>query len=246
RCVTHYRMSRSLAGPWRAPANDTFDGRAYYAAKTAGDGPRRFVFGWLPTRGGEQDDGGWEWGGELVAHALIQQPDGTLIVRPPATVREAFTIAHPLTPQPILGAWHGLAADAVGRHSLLALGAMPEECLIEATVTVEQGTGAAGLVLRADDAGDRYYPVRLEPGAGRLVIDRWPRPGDQPFMVERPLAITPGEPVALRIIASGTNLVVYAGDVALSCRMYAPRAGALGLFVTEGAARFDAVRVLTR
>jgi hypothetical protein len=35
RSVTHYRMSRSLHGPWQAPENDTFDGRAYYATKSA-------------------------------------------------------------------------------------------------------------------------------------------------------------------------------------------------------------------
>ncbi len=246
RCVTHYRMSRSLSGLWLAPANDTFDGRAYYAAKTAGDGQRRFVFGWLPTRGGENDDGGWEWGGELVVHELIQQSDGTLTIRPPETVLGAFTIEQSLTPKPILGAWDGLAADAVARHSLLALGAMPEECLIEATVTMEPGTYAAGLLLRADDAFDGYYQVRLDPANGRMVIDRWPRPGDQPFMVERPLRIAPGESVTLRVIVSGSNLVVYAGDAALSCRIYDHRAGGLGLFVTEGTARFDAVRVLAR
>ncbi|HMN30863.1 MAG TPA: family 43 glycosylhydrolase, partial [Caldilineaceae bacterium] len=50
RHVTHYRMSRSLQGPWLAPANDAFDGRGYYAAKSAGDGERRFLFGWLATR----------------------------------------------------------------------------------------------------------------------------------------------------------------------------------------------------
>ena len=35
RMHTRYRMARSLKGPWLTPANDTFDGRAYYAAKTA-------------------------------------------------------------------------------------------------------------------------------------------------------------------------------------------------------------------
>jgi beta-fructofuranosidase len=246
RCVTHYRMSRSLAGPWLAPANDSFDGRPYYAAKTAGDGARRYVFGWLPTRGEEKDDGGWQWGGELVAHEVMQQPDGTLTVRPPETVLAAFTAPQPTTPRPVLGAWDGLATDAVGRHSLLALGPMPGECLIETTVTVAPGTAAAGLLLRADDAMDRYYQVRLEPNNQRLVIDRWPRPGDQPFIVERPLPITPGAPVTLKIIASGTNLVVYADDVALCCRMYEHREGGLGAFVTEGAAAFGEVTVNMR
>jgi beta-fructofuranosidase len=50
RFVTQYRMSRSIEGPWRAPAVDTFDGRAFYAAKSATDGRRRYLFGWNPTR----------------------------------------------------------------------------------------------------------------------------------------------------------------------------------------------------
>ena len=35
---TRYRMSRSINGPWTTPADDSFDGRAYYAARTAFDG----------------------------------------------------------------------------------------------------------------------------------------------------------------------------------------------------------------
>jgi beta-fructofuranosidase len=87
----------------------------------------------------------------------------------------------------------------------------------------------------------------------RLVVDRWPRPGDQPFMLERPLALTPDQPVELIILVDGTNLVVYAGNdqrdhglVALSCRMYEHRQGALGAFVTEGKATFDSTRLMTR
>ena len=32
KCKTIYRMSKSLQGPWQAPIDDVFDGRAYYAA----------------------------------------------------------------------------------------------------------------------------------------------------------------------------------------------------------------------
>ena len=71
RNVTHYRVSKTLNGPWLAPENDTFDGRAFYAAKTAGDGKRRFVFGWNPTRENEADDGDWQWAGHMVAHELL-------------------------------------------------------------------------------------------------------------------------------------------------------------------------------
>ncbi|MDQ2733372.1 MAG: hypothetical protein M3Y56_17115 [Armatimonadota bacterium] len=55
--VTEYRMSRSADGPWMIPADPTLDGRAYYAAKSAGDGQQRFLFGWLSTREGMKDEG---------------------------------------------------------------------------------------------------------------------------------------------------------------------------------------------
>lgn len=181
RCVTHYRMSRSLTGPWLAPVNDTFDGRAYYAAKTAGDGERRFLFGWLPTRDGEKDDGNWQWGGDLVAHEIHQQPDGTLTVCLPDSVAAPFTREITFTPTPVLGDWEadGLV-NAVGRQSILALGELPEECLLETTVTVGTRAYACGVLLRAGDDWNSFYQVRLEPGNNRLVIDRWPRPGDNP------------------------------------------------------------------
>jgi beta-fructofuranosidase len=258
RSVTHYRMSRSLQGPWLAPANDTFDGRAFYAAKSfcAEDG-RRYMFGWLPTREGETDSGKWQWGGELVVHEVVQRADGTLAVRPPETVLAAFGRAVAFgAPRTVLGAWQAdedgsLAASVVGRNAIVSLGAMPEECLIETRVTYERGTASCGLLLRADATYDAYYQVRLEPGNQRMVIDRWPRPGDEPFMLERPLALQEGAPVTLKVIASGTNLVVYASAderewTALSCRMYDHRSGEWGLFVSEGQARFAGLQVRSR
>ena len=60
-----------------APENDTFDNRAFYAAKTASDGRRRFVFGWNPTRAESRDFQPWHWGGNLVVHEVVQEADGT-------------------------------------------------------------------------------------------------------------------------------------------------------------------------
>lgn len=251
RQVTHYRMARSLAGPWQCPADDVFDARPYYAAKTAGDGDRRYVFGWLATRAEDSDEGAWGWGGDLVVHEAVARPDGTFAVRMPETVAAAFTTTHGLTPQPVWGGWQtdseACVADATARHSIFSLGELPEECLVEATVTFEAATAACGLQLRMDPAANRYYQLRLEPSRQRVVMDRWPRPADQPFMLERPLALTAGEPVRLRVLVSGTCVVVYVNDeIALSSRMYNHRDGHLGLFVTEGQARFENVTIKTR
>jgi beta-fructofuranosidase len=254
RCVTHYRMSRSLEGPWLAPADDAFDSRAYYAAKTASDVklaegsiPHRFLFGWLPTRVGEKDDGDWQWGGNLVVHKIHQRPDGTLAVRPPETVLAAFPQPVELSPSPVLGEWQveagQFSCDSTSRHSILGLGTLPDEALLEGEIDFTPGTAAFGLLLRADPGMDSYYQFRFEPANHRVVVDRWPRPGDQPFMLERPLKMQPGQPVRLQVIVSDTCLVAYLdGETALSCRMYDHPQGSLGLFVTEGMCRFTFIK----
>lgn len=50
RFATCYRMSRSPRGPWIRPLVDTFDARAFYAAKTGTDGVHRYLYGWNPSK----------------------------------------------------------------------------------------------------------------------------------------------------------------------------------------------------
>ena len=98
---TYYRMSRSLKGPWLRPEVDTFDGRAFYAAKTGFDGVNHYVYGWNPTRGEDtwkfdpEEDYGrdyqtWNWGGSIVVHKIIQHEDGSLGVCPLESVAHAL------------------------------------------------------------------------------------------------------------------------------------------------------------
>jgi beta-fructofuranosidase len=251
RHVTHYRMSRSLSGPWQAPENDTFDGRAYYAAKSAADGQRRFLFGWLATREGEKDDGPWQWGGNLVVHEVRQEADGTLSVSVPDSVNHAFGRSVPFSSQPGVGRSETngdqvriAAPDSFG---CAMAGAMPERCKIEAMITLEPGTRGGGIMLRCSDDLESAYYIRLEPGRRRLVFDLWPRPGDRPFAVEleRPLELPAGQPVALQVFVDGTACVVYAaGKIAMSTRLYDRPAGRWGVFVNEGAGWFENLSLL--
>ncbi|MBI3830531.1 MAG: GH32 C-terminal domain-containing protein [Planctomycetes bacterium] len=257
RCVTHYRKSRSLSGPWLLPdaadGGDTFDGRAFYAAKTAGDGRRRFAFGWLPTRDGEKDDGGFQWGGNLVVHELAQDAAGNLSVRAPEEVLASFGMPKPFMRASVLGAWDWNAAkaaancDATSRFSATILGDLPDEALLETTITCSPDCAGAGLLLRADANLDSYYQVRLEPARQRVVVDRWKRAGDQPFMLERPVHLPVGAPVRLRVLVDGTCLVAYVNErVALSCRMYQRLGAQWGLFATEGRAAFEGLALRVR
>lgn len=249
---TRYRMARSLQGPWLTPADDTFDGRAFYAAKTASDGKRRFLFGWLPTRTDGKDYRSWNWGGNLVVHEISQASDGRLLVKIPETVDAAFARPQSFRFSPGLGSVKTDAGEvrlaAPGSFGCSSAGPMPQRARIEATVEFDEMTRGCGVMLRSSEDYESGYYIRLEPGRNRLVFDAWPRPGDLPFMVEleRPIDLKPGTPVSLKIIADGSCGVVYAaGKVAMSFRMYDLPKGNWGVFVNDGAARFRDISLST-
>ena len=81
----------------------------------------------------------------------------------------------------------------------------------------------------------------MEPLRQRLVFDRWPRPGDQPYLaeLERPLVLIPSHPVEVEVLVEGSLCEVYVDHkVAMSVRMYEHTLGAWGFFCGEGRAEF--------
>lgn len=256
---TRYRMSRSLKGPWLTPKRDTFDARAFYAAKTASDGRRRFIFGWDPTREENKDYRNWNWGGNLVVHEIHQEKDGELYVTVPDGVDKAFNKQSPITFDVKAGdvkiTGNDVRIVAPGSFGASAAGLMPERCKIETTIQFEPNTRGCGLMLRASDDLDSVYYVRLEPQSNRLVFDAWPRGTYHPitgasghFMLdlERQLGLSPNQPVDLKVFVDGTVCVVYAaGKIAMSTRMYNLPKGRWGVFANEGAATFRDLRLTT-
>lgn len=252
RCVTHYRMCKSLAGPWIAPVNDTFDGRAYYAAKTFSDGKRRFVFGWNATRDNNKDYTNWNWGGNLVVHEVVQNADGTLSVKVPSFIDKAFSQEMPFTFSPVQGKWNihesGAAVNAPDSFASVLASDMPSRCKISMSVAFEKNTSGCGIMLKAGEDTEQAYYVRFEPKMNRLVFDSWPRPGDVPYMsgLERPINLVSGTPYEIKLFVDDTICEVYVNDdIAMSTRMYNHKKGKWGLFVAEGSARFQNARLCT-
>ncbi|MCY2931521.1 MAG: glycoside hydrolase family 32 protein [Planctomycetota bacterium] len=253
RVTTRYRMARSPAGPWLTPAVDTCDGRGLYAAKTAGDGDTRYLFGWLSTRQASKDYQPWEFGGTMVIHELGQRPDGTLAFRAPGPVVRAFDAERPCTIRPGLGrsqiSPQAVALDAAGSLACADAGPLPASCRIEATIVYQPGTHGCGLALRTSDDFESGYYIRLEPAQQRLVLDAWPRPNDQPFMIglERPLPLEPDTPIRLTVLVEDTICVVYVNDeTAMTARLYDLPAGHWGPFVQQGHARLSDLRLAQR
>lgn len=250
---TRYRMSRSLKGPWLTPEQDTFDGHAFYAAKTAFDGKNRFIFGWNPTRNEDRDNGGWNWGGNLVVHQIIQQSNGELTVRVPDTVRNAFSNQlhqeFKSSKDKVLGVKKEVEINAVGTFDAVAGGKMPNTCLISATAVFDKEPKDFGCMLRCSDDLEKSYYIRLEPSRSRLVFDMWPRrvnEQNQMVELERQIDLKPGVPIVMEVFVEGNKGVVYVNNrVAMNFRAYDIPAGNWGFFVTDGAVHFKNIELAT-
>jgi beta-fructofuranosidase len=250
--TTRYRMSRSPHGPWTVPEQDTLDGRAFYAAKSAGRDGRRFFFGWIASREGASDDGAWQWAGTMSVLEADQREDGTLAFHPTSALRETYDAEIDAGIEAtVLSAPDGYAVE-------MAPAEVPSAFRSVVRFDIAEGTTECGLLLRASADGDESYVLRLEPKRGRLVLDRWPRPstgteqwqisGDVPFAIEleRPCRIAPGVH-ELEVIVDGDLCVATLDDATvLSTRLYDRPTGHLGIFAGEGTVTVDTFTVFAR
>ena len=231
RCKTVYRMSASLDGPWRAPFDDAFDGRAYYAARSCSDGDRRYLFGWVPTKEDEDDRNNWQWGGTLVVHEVVQRADGSLGVKPPAGVVAAFAHAHALLDGPLLLRSQDAAVDAcVARET-------GDLFKFEADVMFTESTRALGIRLCEDAATGDAYTFLINLAEQRLTFDRTPNLPWFRYMnigLERPLHLNAGVTYRLQLIVDGTIATLYVDGVALNARLYASPGQSIAMYVVDG------------
>ncbi len=246
--ITRYVMSQSPDGPWIQPADDRFDGRAFYAAKTVSDGKDRYVIGWNPTKEGCVDKGYWQWGGALETHKVRQRPDGTLACACPDGVKNAFTEEIPVAFADRDGNVPESMAFSTGVKAEVLYGDKPQSGVycVEMDFSYKKGTNRVGVLLNADKENDVSYGYFVEPETGKLVFEMFP---DFPqyklnaICVERPIENMPDKKHHLRVIVDGTACVCYLDDeYALSSRMYDYTSGVVGLMI-QGSAEVSSVKI---
>lgn len=254
RICTTYRMSKSLGGPWKTPKVNSFDGHAFYAAKSASDGKRRIMFGWNCIKNNERDDEFWQWGGTIIPHELVQAEDGTLYVKCPAEVSDSFGKEIPLRETSVFGkvtkTADGCEIGENGSKSVVTFNEMPQDCKIEMDFETSDDIGDFGIVLRESDNQARRYEVRFEPRFNRLCFDKFPRKDNTVHVnvdVERYCPLTAGQKNRVTIIVEGSVLEVYVNDkVAMSARMFDHKQGRFGLYAKDTAVKFGNIRLFTR
>lgn len=250
--VTHYRMSDKLSGPWTSPIEDTFDGRAFYAAKTAQVGDKRMAFAWVPTKRGESDFGQYEWGGNFIAHEIDQTTDNKLTVKP------ADGLINMFNKEAVNEKINKVEIENFEGEKSYVINGMKETCMIEAVIEFSGGVRSFGIGLRQDSALANGYYLRFEPFYNRIVADMWPRrisgvnqwyvDGDKPFMIEleRPFDYKSlkDNKVHIRVVADGSIICLYVNDItALTMRAYNMKRTNWGFFVKDGSIRVSDIHL---
>ena len=168
------------AGLWPDDHEGFLDSRAFYAGKTASDGTNRYIWGWCPTRPGNDNTNVGanpnepEWAGNLVAHKLIQHEDGTLtlgavegIDAKYAKQGEAAVMAKSDAGVTEAGGTYTLTGDAYLLFSRLNV-----HNKISFTVTTASADDRFGISFCRGTDSEKYYSIIVNPeGNGRRKIN---------------------------------------------------------------------------
>ena len=224
-----YRMSRTMHGPWLAPKDDAFDGRAYYAGRTFAMDGKRYLLGWVPTKVGDSDKGAFQWAGTFVPHQLYQREDGTLGCAMPDTVRAAFVEGENLEDV-------ALAAAASRQEKVLREDG-GDFFKLELDVSFQEGTSTFGLRFYGNQETGESYQYLFHVGENRVVFEKspnWPWPDEQNIGQERPIHLEPGKTYHVDLIVDDTIATLYVDGVALNARAYRKFGTAVSAFATDG------------
>ena len=254
KCRIRYVNGKSPLGPYHSPKDPYFDGRAFYAAKTYSDGEKRYIFGWIPTREGDNDGGAWMWGGNLAVHEVYADKNCDLRVREPESIRGHFRNKYP----PDLIATSGrlieennqqiLAPGSSAR--LMALGDMPSgSCWrLDGRISFDTDVNDFGLLLRYNEETGSAYEYLFSVGENRLSFDYWPR---NPWKdinhftgLDRTVMLDQTNEVSFTLLVDDDVCVLYVNDeIALSSRMCTALSKKWGIFAIGGIIKISGLEV---
>lgn len=248
--TTRYLRAQSLDGPWEHPPMTAFDSHAFYAAKTGVLNGKRYLCGWIGTRGGYsgefKDTSEWDWAGNLAVFEMTQDADGWLQVKLPDTIRDAFGEPVDMTYKLIDGtaAADGSSITLTGDKDSggVTFGNLPDApVLITATVSISADARAAGFFF-GGDSFMKSLAVELSMKHGLLRYDN-SLTGRMRYAVEQSYISrkidTTNRTYQLEILIDNDIAVFFLdGREALSTRIYRMPQMPWGIYVSDGEAVF--------
>ena len=229
RRMTRYVMSKSLSGPWIIPDDDYFDGKAYYAAKTASDGDKRYIFGWIATRSDNNDNGYWMWGGHLGVYEIIQRADGTLACKIPDSYKDIGKLEAEIT-EPVK------IYNKSGKAEVDLFKCTSDYYKIDAEIKFDGDVKQFGITFASSFETKHGYKYEFFRKQNKVVFSAITQAINIDGL-ERPVNLDCGESVKLTLIVQDNICVLYVGgDIVLSSRFHNNAGDDISLFAVGGGA----------
>lgn len=236
-----YRYRAIGTTDWLVPENAALDDILFYAGRTASDGKNRYLFGWVPTREGNNDNGAYHWGGNLVMHQLEQNSDGILRVVAPEKITSQLTT--PISATPILS-----HQSSVSGNTFMLSGTAEKSF---ALFDRQQGVFHISASVQANSA--KRFGFEFGAGGNRnrlhnLVFDIENGTLSQQRIVNGSVVSTPlsvaldipaDKKFEISIIIENSVCVIYVNNkIALTNRIYQMNQNPWGIFAENGNAAF--------
>jgi hypothetical protein len=198
------------------------DGKAFYAARTAGNQDERLLFGWVSHKQGRSDTGVSIWGGDLMVHQLHKMDDGQLAVSLPEKYRTGLSAAQAADIVWTRGAVAGAEESVtLAANSAFTLASSTQKNRLAFSVKSENEHAQFGIELRNPATNQRV--VIAVDAANDLA--KYYREGDAANpdnpVVAVPLDITEGINIEVLLDSqAGVGAVYFNNYRALSFRLY--------------------------
>ena len=206
----HYLYSKSQNGPWIAPAHSAFDGIAFYAGKTMSDGTDRYLVGWCPTRIGDGAED--QWGGSMICHRLVSNPNGSLYATIPEGIDNKFNRSISLEDIDRSGSVRQ-SGDLyiLSGKAAVTFPRLKNPGKITTTVTASSPDDIFGLTFGACDGGEDVYSIRFDPAAGKLSMYKG-NGTDRVKQTEVELPVPANRAFRIKIVTEKSVAVVYVNE----------------------------------
>ncbi|MBI4024501.1 MAG: hypothetical protein HY360_05935 [Verrucomicrobia bacterium] len=260
-----YRVASKLEGPWERPADDVLLPPGNHAFTPVVWRGRTLLYNWISA---EFD---WHPFAKGVARAIAPPKEavagtpGTLLLRSfepgwkavsNGAARQFLATELADSKRVYRGEWSASPSDVIGQCSpgmgLLRLPETHADFILDAKVT-PQGACVVGALWRSDESGDQCTRAALAPGRQRVELQRFLQGYNynaigrgHKTLQENYCAFTPGKAFDLQVIAWGPYIEISVNQrVALAMLTMSRRDGHMGLFVEDGRASFENVRLTT-
>jgi beta-fructofuranosidase len=261
---TLFRNAPRLAGPWSRPPVEGPAGFDFFAGKTATDGKRRMLFGFLPRS--DPEGGTRTWGGNMpVPRQIHVLADGSVTITCPPEILDAFqgdaTAGRDTSVfEPLRGDWIlGKGKVRVQSDSGAAVAHWkdcPADIILRFALVFERQGGAFSLLMRTGHAAfatgpfvsctDLAYELRYDSSQGLVSLREHSEYAQKPDLAVSRQELSGGVPLPCIIVLHGDIFEAFLGNQrTLLCRVPKRPRGGLGFVARDAVVTVKDIEIRT-